>query len=292
MAVVDSLEHAKQLSLTIDSRRRGNMQDNPSDPVESLSSGDPDRQVAALIELIKENDRSKIDQVLRLFGSPDIAVRSEAVRAAGFLGGASVDNVGPLLVGMLEDPDELVRTEAAEALTMIQFAPAVGPLTSHLRSDDSWIVRASAAEALGRYPGSSTAALFTCANDDDELDEVRRYAIHSLGQTPINDPDNDMEALVNRLENDPDLGLQVRLAAYRTGDRSQIDAVKNAAATMSEFDASLVLNDIDAFLDHPRPPTLEADILTIENIIDIIALRWPFERPHAAKVRDRLPDVE
>ncbi|PKV79374.1 HEAT repeat domain-containing protein [Nocardia fluminea] len=268
------------------------MQDNPSDPVGSLSSGDPDRQVAALIELIKENDRSKIDLVLSLFTSSDIAVRSEAVRAAGFLGGASVDNVGPLLVGMLEDPDELVRTEAAEALTMIQFPPAVGPLTSHLRSDDSWIVRASAAEALGRYPGSSTAALFACADDDDELDEVRRYAIHSLGQTPINDSDNDMEALVNKLENDPDLGLQVRFAAYRTGDRSQIDAVKNAAATMSEFDASLVLNDIDAFLDYPRPPTLEADIPTIENIIDIIALRWPFERPHATKVRNRLSDVQ
>ncbi|MET7774039.1 HEAT repeat domain-containing protein [Nocardia sp. NPDC005366] len=256
----------------------------------ALASGDPEKQVQGLIQLIKNSDKRKLAHVLGLFDAEDEMVRSEAARAAGFLGGDDIEVVGPRLVRLLSDSDDLVRNEAAESLAKLRFLPAAPVLIERMRTDPEWIVRASAAEALGIYPEVSVAALVACVRETDELIEVRRYAVHSLGMAGGYLSHDDAEILLRDLGDDPDIGLQVRLAAYRLGFGDQLDIVEHWSATVDEFQSSLLLNDFSTMLDRPRPPTLPRDRDRIRALVDVIALRWPREAVHANRVRQQLAE--
>ncbi|WP_406236514.1 hypothetical protein [Nocardia sp. NBC_01009] len=153
--------------------------DGGSSPLDSaLMSGDPDRQVGALIELIKLGDGAAVADILPLVGSRDVAVRSEAVRAIGYLGVALVPVVGPVLV---------------------------------------------------------------------------------------------------------------RIAAYRSGDRSQLEGITRDAARMEEDESARFLNDLEDLLRPPVPPTLPEDSTLITTILDLVAMRWPLYSRQARHIRDQLP---
>ncbi|MGO4616311.1 HEAT repeat domain-containing protein [Nocardia sp. 2YAB30] len=257
-----------------------------------LSSGDPGRQFDVLIEMIKANDESAIPAILPLFRTDDEDVRSEAVRAVGFLGVRQGPVVGPLIVAMLSDPAELVRSEAVEAFCTVHYEPAVDLLVGMLRDDESWLVRASAAETLGNYPGHGIPELLACVRDDDEYVPVRRYAIDSLVQSDESRMRAEITALLDEYGDDPDLGRDLRITAYRFGDRGQLQVVADQVATMDELECSLLVNDLGRLADPPEPATLQADIPIIDSMLSVIALRWPLQRPHVAKVRDNLPSAD
>lgn len=263
--------------------------DGGSSPLDSaLMSGDPDRQVGALIELIKLGDGAAVADILPLVGSRDVAVRSEAVRAIGYLGVAQVPVVGPVLVRMLSDSDEMVRNEAAEALGIVRYDLAVDVLVDLLRTETSWLVRASISEALGGYPGRATAALVGRVRDVEELGSVRRYAIGSLGRT--GDLGRaEMSALAEEFGLDEEIGPQLRIAAYRSGDRSQLEGLTRDAARMEEDESARFLNDVEDMLRPPVPPTLSEDSMLIMTILDLVAMRWPLYSRQARHIRDQLP---
>lgn len=241
-----------------------------------------------MIELIKLGDDRAVADILPLVESGDVAVRSEAARAIGFLGVAQVSVVGPVLLRMLSDSDEMVRNEAAESLGLVRFSPAVDVLVDLLRADPSWLVRASLAEALGSYPGHGTAALVKCVRDIDEYGAVRRYAIDSLGRT--GDLSRaEMSALAEEFGRDEEIGPQVRIAAYRMGDQSQLAEITREAAHMDEEDSSRLLTDIEYLLRPPVPPTLLEDAARIGTILDVVAMRWPLYSRHVQNIRDKLP---
>ncbi|MGW5573340.1 HEAT repeat domain-containing protein [Nocardia thailandica] len=266
------------------------MDDDRDKILAALSTGDATQQVQALIQLIKNADRQALPLVLDKFGSDDEMVRSEAARAAGFLGADQIELVGPGLLVLLNDDDELVRNEAAESLAKLYYPPAGPPLAERLHNDPEWIVRASAAEALGLYPQISIPALTACALDIDELDEVRRYALHSIGRSAGYIARDTIDTLVRKLGDDPDLGLSTRLAAYRLGLADQLDTIEVWTPTLDELQASLLLNELNVMTEPPRPPTLHADSNRITALIDTVALRWPSERNHADNVRRKYSD--
>ncbi|WP_433681606.1 HEAT repeat domain-containing protein [Nocardia sp. CA-119907] len=241
-----------------------------------------------MIELIKRGDGRAVEDILPLVESRDVAVRSEAARAIGFLGMAQVSVVGPVLLRMLSDYDEMVRNEAAESLGLVRYGPAVDVLVDLLRADPSWIVRASIAEALGNYPGHGTAELVECVRDLDEYGAVRRYAIDSLGRTGELTR-AEMSTLAEEFGQDEEIGPQVRIAAYRMGDQSQLAEITREAAHLDEEDSSRLLNDIEYLLRPPVPPTLLEDSARIGTILDVIAMRWPLYSRHVRKIRDNLP---
>ncbi|MEU7631056.1 HEAT repeat domain-containing protein [Nocardia sp. NPDC049220] len=268
--------------------------DDPEDAslAAALSSGDPRRQFDALIEMIKANDGAAVPDILPLLRTDDDDVRAEAVRAVGFLGVRDAPEVGPLIVEMLSDPAELVRSEAAEAFCTVHYEAAVDVLIGMLRADESWLVRASVAETLGNYPGYGVPELLACVRDDDEYVPVRRYAIDSLVQSDESRMRAEITALVAEYGDDPDLGRDLRITAYRFGDRGQLPVVANQVATMDELECSLLVNDLGRLADPPAPATLQADIRIIDNMLSVIALRWPLQRPHVSKVRENLPSAE
>ncbi|MEV0058874.1 HEAT repeat domain-containing protein [Nocardia sp. NPDC050718] len=250
-----------------------------------LNSSDPDVRVEALIELIKRDDRTYARTVIDLFSEPDEAVRSEAVRAAGYLGRDTPDTVGPYLVTMLSDSDEMVRSQAADALGLVVFPPAAAPLSERLKSDPSWIVRAAAAESLGNYGGGGLIELMNRALDDTEYLAVQRYAIESLGKSNGYLPRAEMERLVTELGNDPELGVQVRVAAYRFGIEEQLESLKLLAPVIDEPQTDFLMNDFWDMLGSPRPPSLFNDTKTISQILDIVVVRWPVWTSRAEEIR-------
>ncbi len=256
----------------------------------ALMSGDPDRQVDALIELIKLGDGSAIADILPLVESGDVAVRSEAARAIGFLGAAQDSVVGPVLLRMLSDSDEMVRNEAAESLGLVRYSPAVGVLVDLLRADPSWLVRASVAEALGSYPGHGAAALVECVRDTDEYGAVRRYAIDSLGRRGELTR-SEISALTEEFGRDEEIGPKVRIVAYRMGDQSQLAEISREAAQMDQEDSARLLNDIEYLLSPPVPPTLSEDSARIKSILDVVAMRWPLSERHVRNIRDKPAEV-
>ncbi|WP_225728777.1 MULTISPECIES: HEAT repeat domain-containing protein [unclassified Nocardia] len=263
--------------------------DGGSSPLDSaLVSGDPDQQVDALIELIKGGDGAAVAKILPLVDSDDAAVRSEAVRAIGYLGIAQAPVIGPVLMRMLSDSDEMVRNEAAEALGIVRYQPAGDALVSLLGTEQSWMVRASIAEALGAYPGQAAAALVRCVREVDEFGEVRRYAIGSLARTG-DLTCAEMSTLVAEFGHEPEIGPQLRIAAYRLGDQTQLDEIAADAARLDEDESARLLNDIEDLLRSPQPPTLPEDAARIETILNVVAMRWPLYSRQAGAIRDKLP---
>ncbi|MGW4774131.1 HEAT repeat domain-containing protein [Nocardia sp. NPDC004278] len=241
-----------------------------------------------MIELRELGDGRAVADILPLVESRDIAVRSEAARAIGYLGATQVPVVGPVLLRMLSDYDEMVRNEAAESLGLVRYGPAVDVLVDLLRDDPSWIVRASIAEALGSYPGHGTAELVECVRDVDEYGAVRRYAIDSLGRTG-DLPRAEIFALAEEFGRDEEIGPQVRIVAYRVGDQSQLAEISREAAHMDREDSARLLNDIEYLLQPPIPPTLVADSARIKSMLDVVAMRWPLSSRHVKRISDMLP---
>ena len=88
-----------------------------------------------------------LDRAIRSLDSPDVAVRADAVRALVEHGESA--HVGSAIMRMLSDDDELVRSEAVDALGILVHLPALDELRAILRTDPSALVRAAAAESLG-----------------------------------------------------------------------------------------------------------------------------------------------
>ena len=94
--------------------------------------------------------------LLSLLGSGDEPdLRSQTAAALGALGAGK--EVAPGLAAVLDDPDSLVREEAARALGRVgpEAAGAAGELARLAAGDVVGPVRAAAAEALGRLNGSA-----------------------------------------------------------------------------------------------------------------------------------------
>ncbi|MET8795425.1 HEAT repeat domain-containing protein [Nocardia sp. NPDC004568] len=257
----------------------------------ALRSTDPRRQFDALIALTKAGGTGAVPDILPVFGARDDEVRAAAVRAVGYLGGDRPAAVGPSLVAMLADADEVVRAEAVEAFGTVHYEPAVDELIRMLREDDAWLVRASAAETLGHYPGRAGRELLACIRDDDEEIPVCRYALESLLQSDESLMRSEISALVEEYGDDPEFGADVRMVAYRLGDRAQLGIVAERVASMDEHAGSLLLNMLGRLAAHPVPPALVDDMPVIDGILSVIALRWPLQRPHVGSVRDSLPSA-
>ncbi|NUP25469.1 MAG: HEAT repeat domain-containing protein [Nocardia sp.] len=258
----------------------------------ALRSGDPRQQFDALIALTKAGDSVAIPDILPILAAQDEEVRAAAVRAVGYLGGERAAQVGPVLMATLADADDVVRAEAVEAFCTVHYEPAADELVRMLRLDEAWLVRASAAETLGHYPGRAGRELLACIRDDDEEVPVCRYALESLLQSDEPLLRAEISDLVDEYGDDPEFGTDVRMVAYRLGDRGQLEIVAGYVASMNEHGGSLLLNMLGRLSRHPVPAALVDDMPVIDGILSVIALRWPLQRPHVDAVRDSLPSPE
>lgn len=100
------------------------------------------------------------------------------VRTAGIRGLANHGSAehAPILIAALEDPDSLVRLEAARALQRVYSDSAVLPLINRLSRDNEPEpdIRAEVARALGQYP--RTIVVDSLINALDEYDLTIAYS--------------------------------------------------------------------------------------------------------------------
>jgi HEAT repeat protein len=124
-----------------------------------------------------------VDTLREALADPVVAVRTEAARALGLIGGAA-SAAAPELLGLLHDPEPAVRCQAAESLGRVgaTVKPGVDALVG-LLPDVSAAVRASAAKALGmlkKHAADAVPALLPLVQDRDEA--VRQAAADALRQ--------------------------------------------------------------------------------------------------------------
>lgn len=129
-----------------------------------------DRQLGIL--LLANAPWGGADVYVRLYrlglDDEDAAVRTAAVRAIGLHG---LPDDAERLATMLDDPDRLVRWEAARSLQRLHNPVAVGPLLSKTSesNEDEVPVRAAAATALGQYAEQRVLDALILALDDPDL---------------------------------------------------------------------------------------------------------------------------
>jgi HEAT repeat protein len=154
---------------------------------------DVDKQVAAIWAIRNSKLYDAAPSLIHLFSSEDEDIRILAVGAfADDLTDADPDQVGPALIPMLKDTEDLVRSDAIDALANLEYAPALEPVIHVLRLDSDWVVRATAAEAipyLTEIDDDFALEALESALRSDPDDSVRSYAANSIGLVATSSPD-------------------------------------------------------------------------------------------------------
>jgi HEAT repeat protein len=253
-------------------------------------SGDPDKQLPALLELIKIHDEPSLPDIIPLLTSPDEQVRAETARAVGYLGAAQAQSLGPLLLPLLNDSNELVRDEAVEALGLLIYPPASTALKGILRNDPSWLVRASAAEALGNYQDATILPeLEQVLHDQQEEAEVQVYAARSLGQVADAAYRPTLDALIAGSRREPQVRAALLAAGYRLGGRQYLDPLLDLLEHANEPESWALLNEVQDLVEGSQQPTLAADGPRIRAALQTTAMRWPLTAKQVQEIGGQLP---
>lgn len=253
-------------------------------------SGDPDRQLPALLELIKLHDEASLPDITPLLASPDEQVRAEAARAVGYLGTTQPSSLGPLLLPLLSDTDEMVRDEAVEALGLVVYQPSVAELKRLLRNDPAWLVRASAAESLGSYQDATIPAeLEQVLRDAQEEADVQTYAARSLGRIGNAAYLPMLDALIAAPGNEPRIRAALLAAGYRLGGQQYLDPLLDLLQHANESNSWALLNEMQDLVEDSQLPTLTADSGRIRAALQTTASRWPLTAQQAREIESQLP---
>lgn len=252
-------------------------------------SGDPDKQIPALIELIKIHDESSLPDIVPLLASPDEQVRAEAARAIGYLGSAQVSTLGPLLLPLLNDPNELVRNEAVEALGLVVYPPASAVLKGLLHNDPSWLVRASVAEALGNYQDATILPeLVQVLQNPQEVAEVLTYAAHSLRQIADAAYCPTVDALIAGGRKDIQVRAALLAAGYQLGGQQYLDPLLDLLRHANEPESWFLLNEVQDLVE-AKLSTLSSESARIRAALQTTALRWPLTIQQVHEIESQLP---
>ncbi|MCW6050819.1 HEAT repeat domain-containing protein [Lyngbya sp. CCAP 1446/10] len=241
-------------------------------------------QTEALIQLVDAEVYAAAPKILRLLNSPDELIRSHAAEALGYLGSEEVETVGPALMPLLKDTEKLVRSEAVEALGELDYTPAIAPIEHILRNDPSALVRASAAETLG-YLGEpkSIKILDISLLDPNEDEAVRCYAANAIG---ILGTSQLLPKLEKYLNSELPLSVKAELlgARYWLGAKEDMAKLVDLLDRADEDFAQHILTILTDLKEREPTPNLAKDAPELGKILSAIALRFPLMRYQAESI--------
>ena len=135
-----------------------------------------------LIALAGEDDEPKPDAdiMLALLYHPDTQQRTLGARAFGEI---EDTRAIPFLIGLLGDPEPLVRESAASALGRNTSSQAVEPLIAQFHREQHDFVRKALVWAMGNHADERVVETLTKALKAD-VTAVRLWSASALGQTP------------------------------------------------------------------------------------------------------------
>ncbi|KAF3888021.1 MULTISPECIES: HEAT repeat domain-containing protein [Nostocales] len=261
--------------------------------LEDCLSGDPSRQTPAILKLQDLKAYEAVPILVELLSSYESNIRGLAVQTLGWLGDEEIQTVGPALMKMLADSEELVRSEAVDALATLDYKQAIEAIKSLLRSDSNWIVRASAAEALGDLAevGDSEVLAELELALNDPIEPVRAYSACAIGLLGTQEilPKLDVYFLS---EESLDTKAEILAARYRLGVRNDLTELLKLLEGADDHLVCVILNILGDLVQRKVPVTLADDALQIRQILTGIAQSFPIHQGHAEKVIARLEAVE
>ena len=136
-----------------------------------------DERMAVLQRMEKEFESKNVEYFRKLLKHNDYVIRTRTVCIlADIAGEDAIDDISDVL---LNDPDGLVRHEAAFSLGQMGFPNAVPALGKAVKNDENSFVRHEAAVALGVI-GSQDARDILSEALNDGSEEVRESAVIAL----------------------------------------------------------------------------------------------------------------
>lgn len=251
-------------------------------------SSDPDHYAQVLDQL-----EAMIPELIELLQSPDEVMRADCAYALGQVGEAARDRIGPALLSLLADEENVVRNEAVLALHLQPYPPALESLKQVLYHDPDWVVRASAAEALGNYQHEDlVSALEQVLRNEEEEQEVRAYAALSLGL--VADPAfrPQLDAFITGSISCLSLQSEILAASYRLGGQEHLSSLLDLLHTSDKNVVPLVLNAIQDLTERKYPPTLLTDAPYIRKALNTLDQDVPLWHGHATQILDNLSKLE
>jgi HEAT repeat protein len=257
------------------------------DLIADCGSGDPDRQVAAALDLMAASAVEGAAAVRELLRSADPAVRATGARVLGAIASAQDSAAGDALTTALADPEPLVRAESADALGGLGFQPAAPTIRRLVANDPDPLVRASAAEAIGNLKDSVALPQLVRALDD--LDEsVRAYAAASLG---LVGGEPALETVTRALRTEAhSVRVQAELlgAAYRLGDADALTRLMTVLERSDELSAEILLSIVGDLIARPERGHLSDEVtVRVEAALAQVADTYPRVAAHATALADR-----
>lgn len=240
-------------------------------------------QVEAMTRLSEQHVVDAVPLMIPFLGSSDPVVRYTTVESLAELGDASI---GAFLMPLLNDPEDIVRAEAVEALGRLRYQPALASLLRLAKQESEPLVMASIAETLGDFQDvSAVATLLTFLANEDEA--VRAYAANSLGLIGGSDL---IQLLVIYAKDEVALRVKAELwgAIYRLGEQAALGNILKLLEDADEPLATPVLNllvDLLQWLDRPIP---QQDAQALYKAMQKLKQQLPIVQHHAQEVIDLL----
>jgi|TARA_B100000674_G_scaffold379446_1_gene322100 HEAT repeat protein len=137
----------------------------------------PQSRIDLFAEMESHYEKEDTEYFVKLLDHDDYVVRCRATCILVDLGGE--DKVKYIAKVLKDDPNELVRHEAAFSLGQMCFSSGIGPLEDATANDPSMFVRHEAAVALGVVGSTGEPEVLEKALNDPE-ESVRHSAVVAL----------------------------------------------------------------------------------------------------------------
>ena len=242
----------------------------------ALHSTDATTQRMAVVELSQQQAKIAVPEVVLLLASPDPALRSLSASFLGQVADRGDREVGEQLIPLLQDDEELVRSDAALALGLLHYRQAISALSTSAKDDAEWLVRVQALEALDCFRDPSLFPIFQWVLAHDEEHTVQRYAadgIHSIAepeQIPIIQQD------IETYKEDPEIIVRLILALYRLGVTGSLDRFLQLLASVMDYDTLYYcLHSLTKAIKGQVPPHMIADFPRIATALDELTQHFP-----------------
>lgn len=253
-----------------------------------LTSTDERDKLGALEQIQRKGMSSAAPAVAKLLASPDAGVRSAAAATLGNIGRRHPGAIGQRLLVASDDPEQLVRAEAAEAIGKLGYEPGRRRVCELLSRDPSGLVRACAAEALGGLgqDRGALAALLGALHDKDSA--VRGFAAYSIGKIGNLTHARKLEPF---LRSERSLGVRAEIA----GARYRLGVVADFGSILELLDRARnehsVHRIINVLRDHmsAKMDAPEAAIARARDVLTRALAKWPRFGTELRLLLDRLP---
>lgn len=253
--------------------------------LEACRSGSRDEQLAALERIDSLKVAEAAPAVVEALSSADEWVRSSAAEVLGRLGADASEVAGPALIDALDDAESMVRSDAAKALDLLGYRPAAQRIGKLLENDPDAVVRADAAETLGNIGDAGSLSVLEAALDDPD-EAVRGYTASSLGLLGGPRAKEILDRAYGR-EVARRVLVALAVARYRLGERSALADVPRYLRSGDEDLATVTLNELEFLMDRDPPSFLRDDMEQIRTTLEE-AGRFPILRSQIGLIRARI----